>query len=189
MKDSVNNMHVLVCLTCVVVLHLSGLHKHQKNLCSGGFLQIPQLGQIGSDSADTDSHTEARHVVRPRYLEGVYIGLNRQPWAWLACVFSSHWGTAENFSWFSADMGWGWGLATPARLCHCCCYPDTTELDCWCIHEVFVSGWAAIADQWTELLISWQCRQDLLQRTFSKQVHFPCNLIASLLHYLWWVVG
>lgn len=82
MKGSVNNMHVLVCLTCVVMLHLSGLHKekHQKNLCSGGFLQIPQLGQIGSDSADTDSHTEARHVVRPdpgtRYLEGVYIGLN-----------------------------------------------------------------------------------------------------------------
>lgn len=150
MKASVNNMHVLVCLTCVV-LHLSGLHKHQKNLCSGAnsttwadwqWFSWYRLTYWGKTRGDR------------RYLEGVHIGLNRQSWAWLACVFSSHWGTAENFSWLSGDMGWGWGLVTPARLCHCCCYPNTTELDCWCIHEVFVSGWAAIADQWTELLIS-----------------------------------
>jgi hypothetical protein len=41
-----------------------------------------------------------------------------------------------------ADFRLGWGLAVSARLCHHCCYPRSTKLDCWCIHEVFVSGWS-----------------------------------------------
>ena len=42
----------------------------------------------------------------------------------------------------------------------------------WSIQE----DWLAAADLWTKRLISWQCRLDLLQRTISKQVHFPCSL-------------
>ena len=38
------------------------------------------------------------------------------------------------------------------------------------------------ADLWIELLFSWECKWDLLQRTISKQVHFPCILSS---HYLW----
>ena len=40
--------------------------------------------------------------------------------------------------------------------------------------------WAAAADLWTKLLISWQRRWDLLQRTLSEQVHFPHSFTSSL---------
>ena len=36
--------------------------------------------------------------------------------------------------------------------------------------------WGAVADLWTELLISRKYRWKLLQRTIPKQVHFPCIL-------------
>ena len=78
-------------------------------------------------------------------------------WAWLACIAKCFWsctfadfyflerGTDENFSWHSslvppADSSWGWGLAVSARSHHHCCYPYSTEQDCWHIREVFASG-------------------------------------------------
>lgn len=60
--------HVLVCLTCIIVRHLSGLQgeKHQKTC---GVLmascEFHDLGRLAVMSADTDSHTEARHVGTP----------------------------------------------------------------------------------------------------------------------------
>ena len=39
-----------------------------------------------------------------------------------------------------ADSCWfSWGLALPDWSCYHCCYPDSTDLDCWCIHKVFVT--------------------------------------------------
>ena len=52
----------------------------------------------------------------------------------------------------------------------CVCYPDTTDLDCCCIREVFVSESSCCCCWflWTKLLFSCQHRLDLLQRTISK---------------------
>ena len=50
---------------------------------------------------------------------------------------------------------------------------------------VFASGWSCYCwSVWTELLISRQCRLDLLQRGLR-----PHILITFLFHYLWWLVG
>ena len=73
-----------------------------------------------------------------------------------------------------------------------CCYPNTTEWDCWYIVtclQVDQAAAAAAADLWTELLTSWQSKWDLLQRTIAKQVHFSYILITFLFHYVCWVLG
>lgn len=65
-----------------------------------------------------------------------------------------------------------------------------TRLDCWYIREVFASRLSCHC--WflcTQLLTSWQCKWDLLQRTISKQIHLLCILMTFLFHYLWWVMG
>ena len=67
-----------------------------------------------------------------------------------------------------------WYLIVPARLCHCCCYPDTPKLDCW--NKCLWVDRATAADLCTELLLSWQHWRELLQRTISKHIHFPCIL-------------
>lgn len=70
------------------------------------------------------------------------------------------------------DLCWfGWDLAVSARLCYCCwlVFAVLTLLNC-------IAG----VSPWTELLISWQLRWDLLQGTISKQLHFPCILSFPL---------
>jgi hypothetical protein len=67
------------------------------------------------------------------------------------------------------------------------CYPHSTKEDCWYICEVFASGSRCHCwPQWTELLISRQHRQELLQRTFLNRSTSP---VSFLFHYLWWVVA
>lgn len=60
------------------------------------------------------------------------------------------------------------------------CYPDTTELDCSCIHEVFVSGsschhWPV---NWTATFLTTQ--MGIAPKTLSKQVRFLCILSFPL---------
>jgi hypothetical protein len=103
-------------------------------------------------------------------------------------------GTAENFwcpSWFwlllltHADLVEAWlfllGHATPA---HTCLLSHTTGL--------LVYSWSVC--KWIELslLIPVNYTADfltMLQRTISKQIHFPHILITFLFNYFWWVVG
>jgi hypothetical protein len=42
---------------------------------------------------------------------------------------------------------------------------------------------------WSELLISWQCSLDLLQRNTSKHIYILFVLLAFPFHYLWRIVG
>ena len=97
---------------------------------------------------------EARHMKDMWCLEGI----NRTPWSdkefgllvqlavqhlWVSCL---HWSSLPRESQSlelllvslqapPADTSWGWALAVSARSRsrHHCCYPDSTELDYWCI--------------------------------------------------------
>lgn len=89
--------HVLVCLTCIIVLHLSGLHKEKHQKTCGVLMascEFHDLGRLAVMSADTDSHTEARRVGRPHPRTRVYIQDST-----VLHIFISLRGTAENF-WF-----------------------------------------------------------------------------------------
>ena len=99
----------------------------------------------------------------------------------------TRWGTSENFSWCSC-----W----PCSLLLTCAEPETwlfrlgstTATDSYLLSGLYQPGLlkcppvdrAATADLWTELPISRQHRWKLLQRTISKQVHFPCTLSFPL---------
>ena len=52
---------------------------------------------------------------------------------------------------------------------------------CWVVPPVLIRVW------WTELLVSWQWRLELPQRSTSKQVHKPLSYLSSFLPYLWMV--
>jgi hypothetical protein len=146
-------------------------------------------------STETDSRrwgkTRGRHVVFGESINKIRCPVRG---AWLACiakcslVLSLHrpWPHWERHSWElllasllvgipPADLGrFAWGLAVPVRWCHCYCYSNTPELNCWCTHEVFVSGsscrcWPV---NWTTNFLT--PRWNLLQRSTAKQAHFPC---------------
>lgn len=103
-------------------------------------------------------------------------------------IFVSLRGTAENFEFFLLDLCWGRGLAIPARLCHCCCYPDTTtDLDCWCSLDMFASGWSCHC--WP---VNWTADFLTVHTGVAPKNHFlnrSTSPTSFLFHYLWWVVG
>ena len=152
-------------LHCVVELHLSGLHRKKctKKLlvvcCS--FLLLPQT--LADWQSDVSWHrctcwgrtrAETRPVEDMWCLEdinwslqtvmetelGLHIDLGVQRLFVLSLYWSSIcWDTAKNFSWSflltcAFAMAWLSCEVMPPLLIHIC-YPHSTELDCWCIHE------------------------------------------------------
>ena len=85
-----------------------------------------------------------------------------------------------------ADSCWGWGgLAVSAKSCHCCWFSMPTLLN-WTAGvsvRCFQVDWAAAAAiLWTELLLSRQHRQELLQRIFQKRsTPLPISFFSPLL--------
>lgn len=179
MKHSVNGRHVLVCLTCE--LHLLGLQKHTKKLLVvlWWLLTAEWRQLIQTHIQDTWWDQSHGHMT----FGGSRDRTQGHPWAWLACISSF---CCERHSWerllvLPADLSGGWGLTIPARPCHGCCYPTLPNWTAGVSRKGLRVDRATPADLWTELQISRQCRQDLLQRTISKRVHFP---VSFLFYYL-----
>lgn len=61
----------------------------------------------------------------------------------------------------------------PILLIHVCS-PDSTNQDCWYTHEVVIELSSHYCLLSTELVISCQCRWELLQRIICQQADFPC---------------
>lgn len=127
---------------------------------------------------------------------------------WLTCIVSFatllgfesdlHFkrGMVKNFFWYP---WWSWSLllthANLAKACLLGCAATAaieTVLN-WTAgismkYEVLVSGLSCRCWSVTWTVISWQCKWNLLQRTFSKQVHFPYILITfvSTPSGRWW---
>jgi hypothetical protein len=164
MKDSLLTTHMyLSSLYSVVELHLSGLHrkKHTKRflvVCSS-FLRLSWTQgdwqsdvswdrqslwmtcdvwrEYKSDSADSEkglawltyiakcflaSHLHWSSILKERHIQELLL-------AFLVVLVPP-----------ADSCRFSWGLVVPARLCHHCCYPNTTKLDGWHIHKVFRSG-------------------------------------------------
>jgi hypothetical protein len=69
MKDSLlTTLMYWIASCCIIELHLSGLHREKHQKPSVGILQFLPLQQTQADwqndSAETDTHAEARHVLR-----------------------------------------------------------------------------------------------------------------------------
>ena len=64
----------------------------------------------------------------------------------------------------------GWCLAVSARSCHCywfVCCPNTTELDCWYIGEVFASGLSCCGST-----VKWTADFLIMQVGFARKNNF-----------------
>jgi hypothetical protein len=151
--------------------------------------------------AETDAWDEARPVedvwresrTRQMVMEaklGLLIELAVQRlWVLCLCWYSLLW---ERCSWKllvslwvpPADLCQGRDLAVSVRPCHCCWFvlaiPTllnwTAGVSVKCL---WVDG-AAAADLWTELPISRQHRQELLQRTFLNRSTSPVSFLLPL---------
>jgi hypothetical protein len=75
----------------------------------------------------------------------------------------------------------------PARLHEACYYPDSTELDCWYICEVFVSRSSCCCwpVNWTADFLTTQM-EVATKKSFINSSTSPASF---LFHYLWLMVG
>lgn len=152
-----------------------------------GFRRLRLIGRVMS--ADTDSHTRPAVSPDPRtldiWMEYIQDSMDGDGLGWLAYLRFT-----ERHSWellvLPADLCWG--LAIPARLYHCCCYPDTTtDLNCWCSLDMFESGWSCHC--WP---VNWTADFLTVHSGVAPKNHFlnrSTSPISLLFHYLWWVVG
>lgn len=94
--------HVLVCLTCITVLHLSGLHKEKHQKTCGVLVascKFHDLGRLAESCQLIQTHIEARHVGRPHPWNMIFGGSIYRTQQTVLDIFISLRGTAENF-WF-----------------------------------------------------------------------------------------
>jgi hypothetical protein len=160
MKDSLLTTHRnWSTLHCVVELHLSGHHREKctKNLlvvcCSFLLLlwtQADWMNMVKWNPCRGKACGGHMSINRSLRVTERLLGLLTQLAVQCLWISSLCWSTLpwERHSKEllvtllvpPADSSQGWSLAVSARLCHCCCWPDTIELDCWCICEVFASG-------------------------------------------------
>ena len=79
------------------------------------------------------------------------------------------------------DLWWGWGPAVSARWCHCYwfMFAIPTNWTAGVSMKCLRVDWAADADRWTELPISRQHRQELLQRTFLNRSASPYSFFPT----------
>jgi hypothetical protein len=176
-------------LHCIVELHLSGLHKEKLtkifwwyNEASCCFLGLWPVGRVMS--AETDKCGEANF----RRTCDIGRGINRTQetvrgagdWADLGLlvelavqsllVSCLHWSSPGVLHGPSCWLKLRLRSCCLCWLCHCCWFVFaiitllnwTAGVSMKCLWV----DWAASADLWIELQISWQCRRDLLKNHF-----------------------